>query len=65
METHFVKQITQFSNDLFKRDIQENLRPEDLFQNDQIHPIVCNIFNSQAPFMNDLLSKEIIKRSNK
>ena len=58
METYFMKQIPniieyhdfeKFSNDLFRKDIQKILRPEDIFQNDQIHTIMCNIFNRQTP----------------
>lgn len=58
IETHSAKEapnIVEYSdfrkwlNDLFRKGIQKNLRPKDIFQNDQIHTIMCNIFSRQAP----------------
>ena len=53
---------------------QEILSPEDIFHNDQIHTIMCNVFNRQASkkryiranqalSMKNILSKNVIKRS--
>ena len=73
IKTHFTKQMPniveycdfkKFSNALFRRDIQENLRPEYIFQKYQTDTIVCNIFNRQAPVnMFNILSKVVMKRS--
>ena len=58
IETHSEKEapnIVEYSdfrkclNDLFRKGIQKNLRPKDIFQNDQIHTIMYNIFSRQAP----------------
>ena len=63
MKTRFSKQIwnnvekhdlKKFSNDLFRRDIQESLSSKDTFYNDQIHTIMCNIFIRQAPSKEDI-----------
>ena len=56
MKTHFANQMPNaeyrdfktFSNNLFRRDTQEILSPEDIFHNDQIYTIMCNFFNRHA-----------------
>ena len=44
------RDFKKLSSCLFKGDIQENLSPEDIFHNDEIHTTMCNMFNRKVPF---------------